>query len=114
MSAIQPARPTPADPDSPIIHPMDPRRGEKLSPRFAAVLCFLLDLPPATQPAVTGLHVSSGGCVLLATTRDPSLNTVLGSWADLERNLRRWGAACGAGAEVVEQIIARARRRWHE
>ena len=44
--------------DVPAMHPMDPRRGETISPRFAAVLCWLLQLPPMTVPAITGISIS--------------------------------------------------------
>ena len=57
-----------ADPACP--HPMDPRRGDNLSPMFAAFLCWLLRLQPMTRPAITGIAVS-GSCVLAATTDDP-------------------------------------------
>ena len=40
----RPRRRPPPRPPAP--HPMDPRRGEGLSPAFAAYLCWLLDLPP--------------------------------------------------------------------
>lgn len=111
MPSTEPARESAPSIRPPIVHPMDPRGGENLSPRFAAVLCWLLDLPPTTEPAVTDLSVSSDGCVFLATTEDPFLNTILGSWADLERNLRGWGEACGADTETIEQIVLRALRR---
>ena len=44
----------------PAPHPMDPRRGDAISPAFAAYLCWLLDLEPLTEPAVTGAAVSGG------------------------------------------------------
>ena len=75
---------------------MDPRRGKGPSPRFAALLCWLLDLPPMTRPVITGVAVS-GECVLVATDEDPFFNTPLGDWRDVERNLREWGAVCEAG-----------------
>ena len=52
---------TSATPPPPAIHPMDPRRGENLSPRFAAVLAWLLQTPPMTTPAITGIVVSGTG-----------------------------------------------------
>ena len=58
----------------PIVHPMDPRRGENLSPMFAALLCWLLQLPPMTNPAITGVVVA-GGCVFAATTNAPFHDT---------------------------------------
>ena len=74
----------------PSMHPMDPRRGENISPRFAAVLCWLLRLPPMTRPAIVGVSVS-GHIVFAATDRDPYRYTPIGDWHDLSRNLRDWG-----------------------
>ena len=71
------------------IHPMDPRRGENLSPTFTAFLCRLLGLPPITEPAITGIALA-GDSVLAATDVDPFFNAHLGSLTDFERNLRGW------------------------
>ena len=91
------------------LHAMDPRRGENLSPMFAAFLCWLLDLEPITRPAITGIAVASD-CVLAATTEDPFFNTHLGSLADFRRNLQDWSKACGAEAETVNPLLAKLRR----
>ena len=90
------------------LHPMDPRRGDNLSPMFAAFLCWLLDVRPMTRPAITGISVS-GRCVLAATTDDPFFNTHLCTIDDFKRNLRNWALACGAGAEVTRPLIAKLR-----
>ena len=97
----------PATP-APDPHPMDPRRGKGLSPRFVALLCWLLGLPPMTRPAITDVAVC-GECVLAATDEDPFFDTALGDWCDVERNLRAWGAVCEAGAETVEALVCKAR-----
>ena len=93
----------------PARHPMDPRRGESLSPMFAAFLCWLLGIEPMTDPAITGIAVS-GNSVLAATTRDPLFDAQLGSLADFERNLRGWGDACGASPDTVDGLVAKLRR----
>ena len=98
----------PAEAAAPDPHPMDPRRGTGLSPRFAALLCWLLDLPPMTRPVIADVAVS-GACVLVATDEDPFFNTPLGDWCDVERNLREWGAVCEAEAGVVEALVRKAR-----
>ena len=90
-------------------HPMDPRRGETLSPMFAAFLCWLLDLEPMTDPAITGIAVS-GNSVLAATSDDPLFNAHLGSAEDFERNLRGWGEVCGATPDMVDALVATLRR----
>ncbi len=102
---------TAAAPESapPPMHPMDPRRGETLSPMFGAFLCWLLGLEPMTTPAITGISVA-GDSVLAATTDDPFFNGYLGSAEDFERNLRGWGEACGADDAVIEGLVARMRR----
>ena len=86
------------------VHPMDPRRGPNLSPRFAALLCWLLDLPAMTEPAIVEVAVT-GDCVFAATTDDPSFNLLLGSWHDCRANLRGWGQTCGAPADTVDAMI---------
>ena len=88
------------------IHPMDPRCCENLSPMFTAFLCRLLDLTPMTEPAITGVVVT-GDSVLAATDADPYFNAHLGSLTDFERNLRRWGEACGADAATIEDLLAK-------
>ena len=90
-------------------HPMDPRRGENISPMFAAFLCWLLQLEPMTRPAITGVSVS-GNAVLAATTDDPFFNTQLGTVADFKRNLRDWARTCGADQATVDGLLARLRR----
>ena len=96
-------------PPAPAMHPMDPRRGENLSPRFAAVLAWLLRLPPMTTPAITGISIS-GTMVFAATSDRPFHDTPIGDWQDLQRNLRNWGNSCGADTEIVDGLIARLRR----
>lgn len=90
----------------PIVHPMDPRRGENLSPMFAALLVWLLHLPPMTTPAITGIVVT-GNCVFAATDEHPFHDTPIGAWSDVSHNLRDWGKVCGAEVATVECLIAR-------
>ena len=87
---------------------MDPRRGENLSPMFTAFLCWLLGLPPMTEPAITGIALA-GDSVLAATSSDPFFNAHLGSLTDFERNIRGWGEACGADAATIEDLLDRLR-----
>ena len=93
---------------APAMHPMEPRRGENLSPRFAAVLAWLFQLPPMTTPAITGILVS-GDCVFAATDTHPFHDTLIGDIHDLQRNLRDWGTVCGAHDEAIDSLIARLR-----
>ena len=109
MPDIQAAPDTaPAGPP-PAMHPMDPSRGQALSPKFVALLCWAIGLEPMTEPAITGVVVS-GECVFAATTDDPFFNALIGSWSDLEANLRGWGDACGAEPSIVQGLIAKLRR----
>ena len=93
----------------PAMHPMDPRRGENLSPMFAAFLCWLLVLEPITDPAITGIAVS-GNSVLAATSDDPLFNAHLGALQEFERNLRGWGQVCGADPHTIDALVAKLRR----
>ena len=99
---------TPASPP-PAMHPMDPSRGQDLSPKFVALLCWALGVEPLTEPAITGVVVS-GECVFAATTDDLFFNALIGSWSDLEANLRGWGDACGADPSMVDGLVAKLRR----
>ena len=93
----------------PPMHPMDPRRGETLSPMFAAFLTWLLDLEPMTRPAITGIAVA-GDSLLAATTDSPFFDAHLGSVGDFERNLRGWGEVCGVEIGSIDALVAKMRR----
>ena len=99
--AVSPAPPALRSLDD---HPMDPRRGPNLSPGFAALLCWLLDLPPMTRPAIVDA-ARIGDCVFAATTEDRSYNLLLGSWQDCRANLRGWGAASGVPDDAVDAMV---------
>ena len=103
MSALQ------SENHAPQPHPMDPRRGSHLSPGFSAFLCWLLDLPAMTEPAIVGVAVT-GECVFVATTAEPFSNHLLGSWQDCQENLRGWAEACNASPETLDALIARTLR----
>ena len=109
MSATQTAAGAPPAAPPPALHPMDPAKGESLSPKFAALLCWALGRPAMTRPAITGVAVS-GECVYAATTEDPFFNALIGSWADVEANLRGWGAACRAEPALVDGLVDTVRR----
>ena len=102
------AQAAPAGPP-PAMHPMDPAKGENLSPVFAALLAWLIARPAMTEPAITGVVVT-GGCVFAATTASPFHDALIGSWADVESNLRGWGHACRAETAVVDGLVDRLRR----
>ena len=106
MSEPQSAAASPAATDlrSHDTHPMDPRRSPNLSPKFAALLCWLLDLPPMTEPVIVSVAVS-GDCVFAATAEDRSFNLLLGSWQDCLSNLRGWGEACGVPDAAIDAMI---------
>ena len=102
------APPAPAGPPPPV-HPMDPARGENLSPKFAALLCFLIGRPAMTEPAISGVVVT-GTCVYASTTHDPFFNALIGSWSDVETNLRGWGTACRADPAAIDGLVDKVRR----
>ena len=107
MPDLQSETPPAAPP--PGTHPMDPAKGENLSPKFAAILAWAIGRPAMTEPAITGIVVT-GACVYASTTHDPFFNALLGSWSDLEANLRGWGTACGAESAVIDGLIDKIRR----
>lgn len=53
MSATQSAAGTPSAAPPPAPHPMDPAKGESLSPKFAALLCNpgIVVIPKVTLPS---------------------------------------------------------------
>ena len=83
-----------AQADPPPIHPMDPRRGESLSPMFAAFLCWLLGTDPMTRPAITGISIADNS-VLAATTDSPFFDAHLGTSS----------AICAAGARPAAPTV---------
>ena len=99
---------TPATRPPPVMHPMDPANGENLSPKFAAILAWAIGRPAMTEPAITGIVVT-GSCVYASTTHDPFFNALLGSWSDVEANLRGWGTACGADDTVIDGLVNKVR-----
>ena len=65
---------------------------------------------PTDDRARDHRHRRTGESVLAATDADPYFNAHLGSWSDLEFNLRGWGAACGADPAVINGLVDRVRR----
>ena len=109
MPATEPAaKAAPVGPP-PAVHPMDPARGERLSPAFAALLCFFIGRPAMTEPAITGVVVS-GEAVFAVTTNDGLHNALIGAWSDVEANLRAWGAVTETPAAIVDGLIDKVRR----
>ena len=107
------AHSAPAGPP-PAMHPMDPAKGENLSPVFAALLAWLVGRPAMTDPAMTDPAiigvVVTGGCVFAATTASPFHDALIGSWGDVESNIRGWGHACRAEPAVVDGLVDKLRR----
>ena len=93
----------------PSMHPMDPAKGENLSPAFAALLSWLIARPAMTEPAITGVVVT-GGCVFVATTESPFHDTLIGAWSDVEANIRAWGNVCGTEPAIVDGLVDKVRR----
>ena len=108
MSNAHVAQGTPRATAPPPVHPMDPARGERLSPQFAALLCWAIG-----RPAITGVAVS-GACVYATTTNDPCFNALIGAWDDVEANLRGWGTACRADPAAVDGLVDTVHRGTHE
>jgi hypothetical protein len=60
----------------------------KVSPKFTAILAFLLGQVGWTDPAITEMCVTSDGLLMAATTRDPFFNSIEGYASDLARNMK--------------------------
>lgn len=60
----------------------------RVSPKFTAILAFLLDQEGWTDPAITELCITSDGILMAATTYDRLMDSIEGAASDLDRNMR--------------------------
>ena len=79
----------------------------RVSPKFTAVLAFLLD-EEWTQPAIIEMAITSDGFVLAGTTEDPLLDDMIGEAEDLDRNLRGVAEAAGLSGKETQALLDRA------
>ena len=84
---------------------------EKLSParlrcsgKLTAILAFLVNAKGWTDPAITGMVITSDGFVLAATTHDPFMNDFIGDVRDLDRNLAGVAEAVELTAEETKLL----------
>lgn len=89
------------------VEKLDPRRIRGISPKFVAVLGYILD-QHWTNPQITDMVVTSDGIVLAGTEDDPFDNDIIGSVEDLDRNLR--GVAAAVGLTTEENAYLQLRR----
>jgi len=66
---------------------LHPARFSHMSVRMGAIVGYLIDVS-VTDPDITGLTITSDNFVLAATSDDPFMNSFIGSWSDLKRNLK--------------------------
>ena len=92
-------------------HPMDPRRGESLSPMFQAFLCWLLDLHAHDGARDHRNRGHGGQRPRRHRYRSVSSTRIIGSLTDFERNIRGWGEACGADPATIEGLVTKASGR---
>ena len=110
MATGQAAASRPAD-DVRTRNPRDlrPSRASGCSPKFCALMCWLLHVEPMTTPAIVDLCVTQD-CVWLATTEDPFFNHLLGRVQDAERNVRTWAETCNAHPALTETLLSKLRK----
>jgi hypothetical protein len=69
-----------------LVAKLSPDRFSAMSGKMAAIVGYILD-EPFSDPAIAEMVVTADGFVLAATEGDVGANDMLGSEADLNRNL---------------------------
>jgi hypothetical protein len=82
---------------------LHPHRFSAMSGKMAAVVAYILDVR-FTEPAISELVVTSDGFVLVATEGDIGANDLLGTEADLNRNLLSLVEAAGLTDEEIREF----------
>jgi hypothetical protein len=75
-----------------LVAKLHPRRFPGMSPKMAALVGYLLG-EPFTEPAVSGLHVTSDRMVLAEHKGEVGANDFIGAFSDLQANWNRLLAA---------------------
>jgi len=90
-----------------LVEALSPSRVQT-SPKFTAVLAFILD-EHWTDPRIIGLTVLSDGLVMIAHDDDPFDNHMLGYEDELFVNLDGIAQAAGLSSDDTEALHAAAR-----
>jgi hypothetical protein len=77
------------------------------SPQFAAVLDFLFDLQPRTEPVISELALLDGRLVVARTHGDMSFRHYVGSRNELAINLVGFVDHLGLGRDEREYVLSR-------
>lgn len=78
----------------------------RVSPKFCAMLAFILDQDGWTSPTIESLTITSDGILLTDMG-----NSIIGSADDLERNLRGVAECVGLTKAQTDYLFARYRAR---
>lgn len=86
-----------------LVAKLRPDRFSAMSGKMAAIVGYILD-EPFSDPAISEIVVTSDGFVLAETAGDVGANDMLGTEADLNRNLLALVEAAGLTQEEVRQF----------
>lgn len=65
---------------------LNPQRFPRMSPKMTAIVCYLLEMEPQTEPHIIDMCCTSDGFVLAARNDDHMHNALIGTYPDLLRN----------------------------
>lgn len=82
----------------------------RCSGKFTAMLAFILG-ERWTDPAITGLWITSDDVLLVGDEGDPLANQIVGSGSDLWRNLRGIASAAGLTKKETSLLLRTAERK---
>lgn len=97
---------------SQLAEKLRPDRFSAMSPKMAAIVGYILD-EPFTEPRISELVVTSDGFVLAEREREVGANEMIGTEADLNRNLLDLIEAASLSQPEVEEFGRLQRERIH-
>lgn len=86
---------------------LNPMRFPGMSPRMTAIVCYLTETEPQTEPHITDLCCTSDGFVMAQRGEDCGHNVLIGTNSDLQRNWSNLIDTPGVGLTEDEMILCR-------
>ena len=86
------------------------------SPKFTAVVAYIVG-ERWTDPAITGLWLTSDGVLLAGTEDDPMADDIIGEASDMTRNMHGVAEAVGLSSDERAWLYQRMRSRitgWYD